>query len=288
MFKFDCLSDFSIKFEIMSRVKKQKINSNNSLLIIDSQLKESEEDNAYEPQFNEIIIDSQMKESEEDNEDESHFNETNNMALQSGINASNIIRENVLKEKTVINYEYKIDKFVKYCLHMNPTLKTTRTMKHNNKVKDCIKLPISLSLLHGFFGYIGTDPTLTNRKRSRNWTPNYTVQTTSDGKLKSNNEKTITPETMGLYKSSILYLYRIKNVKPEVITENGNRITIEEALTGRIEGYKKLIGEKKQNGIMESKEGKQNISIGGYNIICLYACRLQNHSSASFNVNEGL
>lgn len=121
------------------------------------------------------------------------------------------------------------------------------TLKEDNKY--CLNVPVTLSSMEIFFGFIGRD--------------------FEDGSVRSK-------KTIDGYMSSIKYLHRLQGIP---VPEDVKRFFDDFA-----EGYKRKIAKKKEEGVMKVQEGKVPLAMQNYSRLCgvgLFACT-DRSTAASF------
>ena len=80
--------------------------------------------------------------------------------------------------------------------------------------------------------------------------------------------------TLGGYRSAVVFLYKERNIKMQEDLNVG--------LSNFMQGYKRKVGELKQNGLMSITEGRQPLAFSGYRLLALKFLQLQKNTQALF------
>ena len=86
--------------------------------------------------------------------------------------------------------------------------------------------------------------------------------------LFASNQATVSKETMQGYKSALLWLYEEKH-KIEMSAETTKW------LSSFVKGYKRIVAQKKQDGIMDVNEGTKPLSSSGHSSFAILLMKLQ-------------
>lgn len=125
---------------------------------------------------------------------------------------------------------------------------------------DEIKLPIDPALAVSFFGEIHKFPRVEEREEN-------------DDPLE-NEEKVKAVSTVESYRSAIVWFYKKKNQRLEE--------ELDVAISNFLDGYKRLVADLKQKGIMSIEEGKQPLSFSGYSFVARKLLRLPSSRGESY------
>lgn len=133
-----------------------------------------------------------------------------------------------------------------------------------------IMVPLALNVLEDLFGWLSTNTDLPKRRgRQIHLIP---IAEPHDDEMETNDhgvavddifasgKATMSSSCMQGYKSAMLWLYR----ENKVIMEPA----VQQRLSDIVEGYVKIVADKKSKGIMKISEGKSPLSFAGYNEVC--------------------
>lgn len=179
-----------------------------------------------------------------------------------------------------------------------------------------LKLPLPKAAWDTLFGWLSTNTKLARDKKSKKKRKaaaggddegdaaavvpeedNVDVDESGVCDVGAINKPTISVSTMQQYKSAIKWLHEHRRVRFQSLEESrqsstgavGLDETLETHLNGFINGYKKLIADKKKRGVMSVMEGKSVITDGGYIDLvqeCRKLCHKHNATPSDFKAAD--
>lgn len=116
-----------------------------------------------------------------------------------------------------------------------------------------LKLPLPKNMWTMLFAWLLSNPSLSrNRKGQENRDNSMEAVLGHEDPSVSTTVATMTSSTLGQYKSAIKWFHMISGLafKAEDEVAGSNEETLDEVLNGMINGYKRIVAEKKRDGIM--------------------------------------
>lgn len=162
--------------------------------------------------------------------------------------AAQRMRQKRVSDKTIANYKGKLNHIKLFLVHCNYGM-----WIENGE----IRLPLPFNIIQELFGWLSknTDLPSSNRKVQRN-DPNENEESDNDEDnnaaaevvdLFADNQQTISASCMQGYKSALLWWY----------AEQGESLNADDSqwIQDFVQGYVKIVADKKQRGVMKIQEG---------------------------------
>jgi len=169
------------------------------------------------------------------------------------------------------------------------------------------KLPLAKYAILDLFGWLISSTELPKRGRGRK--RKYTEEeelafklsilgNSGDAAVTNSADKiTMKAGSVSAFRSALKWYYKINKMSfacyEDLLPENVENSTMEQEVSRIINGYKNIVGDKKNDGVMSVKEGKSEISFAGYEVLCMTALALtptknSDNSGVKNTFSEGL